>query len=185
MSRFLSIFAVFLVILVVWSAATGAGYTSYKSSIDFLYGFVNKVGTVVQAASASAMALFTGGSNLTSVPQKPSDSNGYYYLKTRYLFHWEYLKVTPFESSTDNNTNVRKYRVVEMKNWSYYNSHPEKCYYLMATPRAVENRLWIWVWSCDSPITNADDFVPAVFGGRYFNTTRTEWITADEYNNAS
>lgn len=184
-SGFLQLFSLFLVIIVLWNVASGAGYGTYKTAVGFLYGFTNSVGAVVQSTSSSVMAILTGGSKLTSTPQKPPDSSGYYYLKTLHVFDWEYLKVTPFESTTDDNTNIRKYRVVEVKSWSYYTNHPDKYYYLMATPRAVENRLWIWLWWRDSPITNGDDFTPAVFGGRYFNNTRTEWISADEYNNAS
>lgn len=57
-SGFLQLFSLFLMIVVLWNVATGAGYSSYKTAVAFLYGATEAIGSVVRSVADGVSGAF-------------------------------------------------------------------------------------------------------------------------------
>lgn len=55
-SGFLQLFSLFLMIVVLWNVVSGAGYTTYKSAVGFLYATTESIGSSTQALLTGLMS---------------------------------------------------------------------------------------------------------------------------------
>lgn len=95
-SAFISLFTVFLAILVLFNVATGSGYETYKDTVNFLYASTETVGSVVNFAMNSLVAVSHFLDPESFIARNPygSDDDGCFYVKVRRNFEYrDFYKV--------------------------------------------------------------------------------------------